>query len=102
MDGKKRMCTIRGSMRQRVWINAGDIVLIGLRDFGDDAKADIIMKYFDEEAKELQELGEIPEHVKIAEGAIDPAGDMGFDMGGSDEDEDDEEETKKEVDVDNI
>ena len=53
MDGKKRMCTIRGSMRQRVWINAGDIVLIGLRDFGDDLKADIIMKYFDEEAKEL-------------------------------------------------
>ena len=77
-------------------------MLIGLRDFGDDMKADIIMKYFDEEAKELQELGEIPEHVKIAEGAIDPDGDMGFEMGGSDEDEDDEEETKKEVDVDNI
>ena len=56
MDGKKRLCTIRGAMRKRVWINAGDIVLIGLRDFGDDMKADIIMKYFDEEANELQEL----------------------------------------------
>ena len=54
MDGKKRMCVIRGSMRNRVWINSGDIVLISLRDdFGDDGKADIIMKYFDEEAREL-------------------------------------------------
>lgn len=53
MDGKTRMATIRGSMRNRVWINAGDIVLIGLREFGDDSKADVIMKYFDEEAHEL-------------------------------------------------
>ena len=102
MDGKKRLCTIRGSMRQRVWINAGDIVLIGLRDFGDDMKADVIMKYFDEEAKELQELGEIPEHVKIAEGAIDPDGEMGFEVGGSDDEDDDEEEKKQDLDIDNI
>ena len=69
-DGVKRMCTIRGSMKNRVWINSGDIVLIGLRDFGDD-KADVIMKYYDEEAKELKELGELPEHVKINEGDYD-------------------------------
>ena len=50
-------------MRNRVWINAGDIVLIGLREFGDDAKADIIAKYFDEEAHELQELGELPANI---------------------------------------
>ena len=63
-DGVKRMCTIRGTMRNRVWINAGDIILVGLREFGDD-KGDVIAKYYDEEAKELKELGEIPEHVKI-------------------------------------
>jgi hypothetical protein len=57
-------------MKNRVWINSGDIVLIGLRDFGDD-KADVIMKYYDEEAKELKELGELPEHVKINEGDYD-------------------------------
>ena len=76
MDGKKRMCTIRGSMRNRVWINAGDIVLIGLREFGDDAKADIIAKYFDEEAHELQELGELPSNIQIAVG-----GGMGLSSG---------------------
>ena len=37
-----------------------------MREFGDD-KADVIMKYYEEEAKELKELGEIPEHVKINE-----------------------------------
>jgi len=83
-DSVKRMCTIRGSMKNRVWINSGDIVLIGLRDFGDD-KADIILKYFDEEAKELKELGEIPEHVKINEGEYD------FDEDGEDGGEEGEE-----------
>ena len=41
--------------------------MIGLREFGDD-KADVIMKYYEEEARELKELQEIPEHVKINEG----------------------------------
>jgi translation initiation factor 1A len=108
MDGKKRMCTIRGSMRNRVWINAGDIVLIGLREFGDDAKADIIAKYFDEEAHELQELGELPANIQIAVG-----GGMGLSSGeegeyGGESDRDEEggpkEENKAEekVDIDDI
>ena len=87
------MCTIRGSMKNRVWINSGDIVLIGLRDFGDADKGDVIMKYYDEEAKELKELGEIPEHVKINEGEFD-----------FEEDDDGVEEQKEEdeLDIDNI
>ena len=101
MDGKKRMCTIRGSMRNRVWINCGDIVLIGLREFGDESKADIIMKYFDEEAHELQELGEIPEHIKIAESGYDISDEEdGF--GGPAGSDDSDEEEKKEIDIDNI
>ena len=41
-DGVRRLCHIRGKMRKRIWINVGDIVLIGKRDFQDkkgDAKA---------------------------------------------------------------
>ncbi len=94
------MGTIRGAMKNRVWINTGDIVLVGLREFGsEDDKCDIIMKYFDEEAKELQELGEIPEHVKIAEGGIGLDDDDGF---GDSDDEDEDGEEKKDVDIDNI
>lgn len=47
-------------------------MLIGLREFGDE-KGDVIMKFYDDEAKELKELGELPEHFKINEG------DFGFD-----------------------
>ena len=97
MDGKKRMCTIRGAMRNRVWINAGDIVLIGLRDFGDDAKADIIMKYFDEEAQELQELGELPETIQIAVGGYGIGSDDGSDNEFNDGEDSDGEEPEEEV-----
>ena len=88
----KRMCTIRGSMKNRVWINNGDIVLVGLRDFGDD-KGDVILKYYDEEAKELKELGEIPEHVKINEGEFD------FDEEDGDGAEEGKEEDDNDIDI---
>ena len=32
-DGKKRMGSIRGAMKKRVWIAAGDVVLVSLREF---------------------------------------------------------------------
>ena len=69
-DGVKRMATIRGKLRNRVWINAGDIILVSLREFGDE-KADVIHKFYPEEAFELQDLGEIPENIMINEGMPD-------------------------------
>ena len=42
--GKKRLCHIRGKLRKKQWINQGDVILLGLRDYQDD-KADVIMKY---------------------------------------------------------
>ena len=51
-DQVKRMATIRGKLRNRVWMNNGDIILVSLREFGDD-KADVIHKYYPEEASEL-------------------------------------------------
>jgi translation initiation factor 1A len=50
---------IRGKMKKRVWINKGDLVLFGTREFQDD-KVDIIHKYFDAEKRRLIELDEIP------------------------------------------
>jgi translation initiation factor 1A len=35
-DGKQRLCHIRGKLRKKVWINTGDIILIGLREYQDD------------------------------------------------------------------
>ncbi|KAG8469904.1 hypothetical protein KFE25_006359 [Diacronema lutheri] len=63
-DGVSRLCHIRGKLRKRVWIQQGDIVLIGLREF-QDAKADVIQKYDNEEARSLKAYGELPENVQI-------------------------------------
>ena len=48
------------------------------------------MKYYDDEAKELKELGEIPEHIKINEGDFDFEGD-GFDYVGAEEEKEEED-----------
>ena len=103
VDGKKRTCLIRGSMRNRVWIHTGDILLIGLRDFGDESKGDVMLKYYEEEARELQELGELPESIRIAEGGFSYSDEEGEDAFAAAAGEDEDEEEKKEdLDVDNI
>jgi translation initiation factor 1A len=75
-DNLARTGLIRGTMRRRVWINTGDIVLIGLREFQPD-KADVIHKYSTEEARSLQSYGELPENARINQTAVDMAMDDG-------------------------
>lgn len=67
-DGKKRMAHIRGKLRKRVWVNQGDIILIGLRDFQDE-KADVILKYNSDEARKLKSMGQLPDNIQINEEA---------------------------------
>lgn len=50
----------------QVWVNQGDIILVGLRDF-QDSKADVILKYTPDEARNLKTYGEFPESVRINE-----------------------------------
>ncbi|TKR62515.1 hypothetical protein L596_026459 [Steinernema carpocapsae] len=69
-DGKTRLCHIRGKLRKKVWINTGDIILVGLRDYQDD-KADVILKYNPDEARVLKTKGELPENAKLNEGGDD-------------------------------
>jgi len=65
-DGVERLCHIRGKLRKKVWIAQSDIVLVGLRDF-QDCKADVILKYSPDEARNLKSYGEFPDSVKINE-----------------------------------
>jgi translation initiation factor 1A len=48
----------------KVWINGGDIILVGLRDY-QDGKADVILKYSADEARNLKAYGELPESGRI-------------------------------------
>ena len=102
-DGKKRVCTIRGKMRGRVWMNAGDVILVSLREFGDE-KADVIHKYYPVEAFEMQESGEIPENININEGQVDePDSDEDLNLMGDPEDDEDKKSDKIEnEDIDDI
>jgi len=83
-DGVVRLCHIRGKLRKKVWINQGDIILIGLRDY-QDSKADVILKYNADEARNLKNYGELPESAKINEsntfgGGDDADDDVTFDF----------------------
>lgn len=62
MDGIARLAHIRGKMKNTVWINIDDYVLVGLRNFQDE-KCDIIQKYTDEEVRALRAYGELSDHI---------------------------------------
>jgi translation initiation factor 1A len=103
-DGKLRQCHIRGKMRKKVWVAAGDIVLVALREYQDD-KADVVAKYAPDEARELKKRGELPDGIKINEAVIAPApGEDGAGAGGveGDYEFDAGSESDSDVDVDAI
>ena len=96
-------------MKNRVWIKAGDLVLVSIREFEAD-KGDIILKYNPDENRELRKKGELPdslkyeagdkededEDVEFAELEVEPQKKLLM------PDSDDDEEEKEELDVDNI
>lgn len=101
-DGKTRLCHIRGSMRKKIWIKVGDVVIVSLREF-EDNKCDIIYLYVKDEVKYLIKLGELPSTALVNDIEIDEEDDIGYDFNGSEEsDEESKEENKKEIDIDNI
>lgn len=77
----------------QVWINQSDIILVGLRDY-QDSKADVILKYTPDEARNLKTYGEFPESVRIndtvtfVEDGFDEDIEFGDEIS-SDEDDDD-------------
>ena len=94
-DGKERLCHIRGKLRKKVWINTGDIILVGLRDYQESKvciyavykmlicfmfeailcrfpktsyfQADVILKYTSDEARVLKNEGQLPESARLNE-----------------------------------
>ena len=69
-DGVTRLGHIRGKMRKKVWVGAGDIILVSLREY-QDGKVDIIHKYNADEARSLKAYGELPESARINETTMD-------------------------------
>lgn len=66
-DGKERIGKVRGKLKKghhKKWINAGDLVLVGLRGF-QDGTCDIIDKYTVADARRLKAQKELPEDTVI-------------------------------------
>merc|ERR1719273_660948 len=79
-DGKQRQCHIRGKMRKKVWVNKGDIILLGLRDY-QDSKADVIHKFKPEEIRELKKRKELPEREAFQAGGGEEKEETPYDFG---------------------
>lgn len=81
-DGQTRLGHICGRIRKKVWINVGDIVLVGLRDF-QDAKCDVMLKYNADEARKLKQRGELPDNVELnkTDKGAEVEDDVPFDFG---------------------
>jgi translation initiation factor 1A len=121
-DNVLRICHIRRTMKGRVWIEIGDMVLVSLRDFNTDdpktiKRGDILAKYPPEQVRVLKREGGVNERLfmKLEDkngitieavgedktldiGILDKKQDDGFDFeSGSEsesEDESESEETK--------
>jgi len=100
-DGTNRLCHIRGKLRKKVWVNQGDIVLVGLRDYQND-KADVILRYSADEARNLKAYGELPETARINEtDTLEGEGDeIPFVFADTAGGEDSEKESSSDEDVD--
>lgn len=69
----------RRSVAVQVWINQGDIILVGLREF-ENTRGDVLLKYTSDEARNLKAYGELPDHIKINDTTMFGEGDMDDDI----------------------
>ena len=56
-DGVKRRCVVRGKQRKRVWMEAGNTVLICYNE--NAISGEILIKYADSEVRKLISIGEL-------------------------------------------
>lgn len=123
-DNYTRICHIRGSMRKRVWINVGDIILISLRDFESktakgEEKGDVVAKFDETHFGKLRKQEDINQRLfmqletmdgtvlaeirrKEEAGLITEGGDDWFDTASSDLVNKDSATNEDEIDIEKI
>jgi translation initiation factor 1A len=84
-DKEQRICRIRGALKKGSWISVGDIVLLGIRDFGSslsEEKGDILAKYDSSLIPKLKKEYSVVPELFLDEAKVEEAG--GFDFEESD------------------
>ena len=89
---------IRGSMRKKIWMAAGDIVLISTRGY-DDKTCDILHKYSTTEARILQARKQLPDNIDLNQTDLVAEEDNIMFVENSDDDISDEEKTTNKIKV---
>jgi|TARA_B100001964_G_C14256468_1_gene612725 translation initiation factor 1A len=56
-DDKVRICRIPGKLKRRIWIRAGDIVIVKPWVVQTDKKADVVWRYTKPQVNRLQNQG---------------------------------------------
>ncbi|HLC85763.1 MAG TPA: translation initiation factor eIF-1A [Candidatus Nanoarchaeia archaeon] len=64
LDGKTRICRVPGSLKKKLWIREGDVLLIEPWQLGGDEKGDVVYKYRPNQVEWLRKNG----HLKELEG----------------------------------
>jgi translation initiation factor 1A len=109
-SGNIKIAHIRGAFRKRVWLSAGDLVLISGRGTS-DGKSDIIHLFNADEARMLKSYGELgPEFEKDesifsisqAKDDDDVKVQFGVEDDSSDDSDDDSRGGKSDIDIDAI
>jgi translation initiation factor 1A len=44
-DGKTRICRIPGRLKRRLWVRAGDLIIVEPWEFSGDKRGDVVYKY---------------------------------------------------------
>jgi len=70
MDGVKRLCHIRGSIKKKCRILLGDTILVTLRSY-QDSKADIVRKYSPEHTRQLIEMKLVSKNKEVEDNVED-------------------------------
>ncbi len=56
-DGKVRICRIPGRLKRRLWVRAGDLVIVEPWEFSGDGKGDVLYKYTNAQMAFLRRKG---------------------------------------------
>ena len=59
LDGKSRVCRIPGRLKRRLWVRAGDIVIVEPWEYSGDGKGDVLYKYTKSQIEFLKRRGHL-------------------------------------------
>lgn len=105
-----RVGLIRGSLRKKVWIGTGDIILVATREYQEDM-LDVVHKYFPEEVQDLKSKGLVPPDagMTVRDGVDDMAkaeqmndAQAAWEFGAIEQDENEELGKEERIDIDEI